>query len=263
MANEIIYPYGQGQTMPAGYPIADDLDTDSAQQALSAKQGKRLKEMFILQAGGSWLSLGTSITWYNDNIPANNAQLTKGYQTRVREVINFTSLTNNAVNGGTMGGSNGLGANVNSLVVAADYVTIEHGINDWGNGVSVGTINDFINDTGVSTFCGAYRKVIDAIYSKNANAKIIIITPRKGYGFNGFLPGHWYDDKNGKYLKDYADAAIEIAQYMSLPVCDWFNESNTNQSNLAANSKDVALHPNDTGYQKLADLLVDTFKAVM
>lgn len=28
--------------MPAGYPIADDLDTNSAQQALSAKQGKRL-----------------------------------------------------------------------------------------------------------------------------------------------------------------------------------------------------------------------------
>lgn len=33
--------------MPEGYPIADDLDTDSAQVALSAKQGKRLKEMLI------------------------------------------------------------------------------------------------------------------------------------------------------------------------------------------------------------------------
>lgn len=31
--------------MPAGFPIADDLNTESAQQALSAKQGVRLKEM--------------------------------------------------------------------------------------------------------------------------------------------------------------------------------------------------------------------------
>lgn len=40
----VIYPFGQGQTMPSGYPIADDLNTDSSQQALSAKQGKRLKD---------------------------------------------------------------------------------------------------------------------------------------------------------------------------------------------------------------------------
>lgn len=54
MANETIYPYGQGATMPAGYPIADDLNTNSAQQALSAKQGKRLNEMI---AGPSSSSL--------------------------------------------------------------------------------------------------------------------------------------------------------------------------------------------------------------
>lgn len=39
-----IYPYGQTAEMPAGYPIADNLTTNSAQQALSAKQGKLLRE---------------------------------------------------------------------------------------------------------------------------------------------------------------------------------------------------------------------------
>lgn len=49
MANETIYPFGQGGQLPSGYPIADDLVTDSAQVALSARQGKMLYELI----GGS------------------------------------------------------------------------------------------------------------------------------------------------------------------------------------------------------------------
>ena len=45
MANYPINPYGQNAEMPGGYPIADNLTTDSAQQALSAKQGVMLKDM--------------------------------------------------------------------------------------------------------------------------------------------------------------------------------------------------------------------------
>ena len=45
-----INPYGQNAEMPSGYPIADNLTTDSAQQALSAKQGKVLKEMIDAKA---------------------------------------------------------------------------------------------------------------------------------------------------------------------------------------------------------------------
>lgn len=43
MAITNIYPFGQNEEVPAGYPIADDLDTNDAQQALSAKQGVRIK----------------------------------------------------------------------------------------------------------------------------------------------------------------------------------------------------------------------------
>lgn len=45
--------------MPAGYPIANDLDTNSAQQALSAKMGKKLgDELYTLKI----LSLGNSFS---------------------------------------------------------------------------------------------------------------------------------------------------------------------------------------------------------
>ena len=52
MTDYSILPYGQSATMPAGYPIADDLIHDSAQQALSARQGKVLKEMIDAKADG-------------------------------------------------------------------------------------------------------------------------------------------------------------------------------------------------------------------
>ena len=44
MANTDIYPYGQSQEMPSGYPIADNLTTNSPYQSLSARQGKVLNE---------------------------------------------------------------------------------------------------------------------------------------------------------------------------------------------------------------------------
>lgn len=58
MANKNINPFGQSAEMPAGYPIADNLNTDSAQQALSARQGKmigdELHKLKILSIGNSF-----------------------------------------------------------------------------------------------------------------------------------------------------------------------------------------------------------------
>lgn len=42
MSNTTVYPFGQGGSLPSGYPIADDLLTNRADVALSAKQGKIL-----------------------------------------------------------------------------------------------------------------------------------------------------------------------------------------------------------------------------
>lgn len=45
MANNTIYPYGPGGQLPSGIAIADDLNTNRADMALSAKQGKVLGEV--------------------------------------------------------------------------------------------------------------------------------------------------------------------------------------------------------------------------
>ena len=225
----------------------------------------------VINTRKRWCSIGTSITYYNDHFL--NERFARGYQSRVMDKISFSQFTNVGVAGQAIatGAKSGsvpcLAAQVDSVLTAvADFYTIEHGINDWNRCATIGTIDDFINNTGYSTFYGAWRIVIDKIYTLNPNAKIILITPRKAYGASVF-PDHWWEANtaggNDYYLKDYVAAVRAIGEFLSLPVCDWSADSNTNQYNLAADSVDVALHPNDVGYQKLANLLIETFKKVI
>ena len=52
------------------------------------------------QIKGRWCSLGTSISWLNENTAS--YPLTKGYQTRVMEKLAFSNFSNKAVNGGVL-----------------------------------------------------------------------------------------------------------------------------------------------------------------
>lgn len=202
----------------------------------------------------TWCSLGTSITWYNNH----QNGFEKGYQGWLMDKIILKSLINKGVNGGTL---LGLAESLDNIV-SADIYTIEHGVNDWGRKSVVGTIDDYINNTGASTFYGAYRIIIDAIYAKNSKAVIILCTPRKSRGFNGYLPSSCNGELDGIKLKDYTDAVMEVARYEGLPVCDWFNRCGVNDHNLALYSIDDALHPNDLGYKQMAQLLVEQFNNI-
>ena len=239
-----------------------------------------------IDAGGSWTALGTSITYYDgENLPSwvISSGLTKGYVTRVTERIDFTSVTNKGGNGHYIGqtatgsNANSDGKNAATLLPdgsGTDFYTVEYGINDWGMNVPLGTMDDFLRTEGVTlntkSFYYGYRTLLDRIYEVNPNAIIILCTTRKGHGGNyNPSPQHWYSPNgNGVYLEAFADAVIEIAKYMSLPVCDWFNESNTNDTNIDQNSwwhswNPGRLHPNDRGSQKMANLLVHTFEKVL
>lgn len=207
-------------------------------------------------SGKAWCSLGTSITWYNNN---QGGKFDKGYQGWLMAKMPIGTLVNKGVSGGTIVN---LAASVSSLVQLADIYTIEHGVNDWGKKTAVGTISDYINNTGNTTFFGAFRIIIDAIYAKNSKAVIILCTPRKARGFNGYLPSSCNGELDGIKLKDYADAVVEVARYEGLPICDWFNLCGVNDHNLPLYSIDDALHPNDLGYKQMAQLLIDQFKNI-
>lgn len=203
----------------------------------------------------TWESLGTSITWYNNNVEASGGKFTKGYQSRVREVLPFKRFINKGISGGCIDGCPG-------QVTFANYYTIEHGINDWGHSTPVGTMDDYLNNTKNGTFAATYRILLDKIYATNPNAQVVLCTPRKGYGFGNYLPSSCDAELNGIYLKDYADIIRQIAEYESLPLADFFGLCG-NQRNLDKLSIDVALHPNDPGYQLMADVLIKEMRKIL
>ena len=233
---------------PVGFNVSDIDSIIFAPDKANNPKYQTLDGRRIVDA--HWCSLGTSITWYNDNV---SSAFTKGYQTRVMERLAFKKFTNKGISGATINSTVGQIQNTK-----ADYYTVEHGVNDWGHSTPVGTMDDYINNKKNGTFAAYYREIIDAIYKENPKAIIILCTPRKAYGFGTYLPAHWYDEYNGIYLKDYADIIQQIAEYESLPVADWFNLCG-NQTNLAKLSIDQALHPNDDGYQLMANVLLEAF----
>ena len=205
------------------------------------------------QINARWCSLGTSISWLNENTAS--YPLTKGYQTRVMEKLAFKKFENKAVNGGTL-------SSAISAVALADFYTIEHGINDWGHSTPVGTIDDYIKNKKNGTFAAIYRQVIDRIFARNKQARVILCTPRKAYGYGDYLPAHWYDPLNGIYLQEYADIIRQIAAYESFPVADFFAEAG-GQRQLDYWSYDTALHPNDDGMQIMANILIQAFEKIL
>ena len=126
----------------------------------------------------------------------------------------------------------------------------------------MGTLEDYTKNKKYGTFAAIYRQVIDRIFTRNPKARVILCTPRKAYGFNGYLPDHWYDVKDGIYLEDYAKIIREIAAYESFPVADFFAEAG-GQRQLKYLSYDTALHPNDAGMQIMANVLIQAFEKIL
>ena len=115
----------------------------------------------------------------------------------------FMTVVNEAVAGSTMGaGTNGVNPfsgtrYLSSEFEDADYITLEFGINDSGNEVPIGTINDADN----TTFYGAWNVVLGYFTEHYPFAHIGIIV---GPGMQG----------TGQ---DYANAEIAVAKAWGIP----------------------------------------------
>lgn len=224
----------------------------------------------IITVAGNWVMLGDSITWYDNEMNA--------YPTFVKQKYNFTGGYYNYAKSGARAcsGSYTVCGNfqVEKMVtdnVVPDFVTIAFGTNDFGMGITLGTMQQFIDNVFASdstvTFYAGIGYMINKIYEANPLAKIILITPRKadGHGKSG-MTEHWYDQNSQSlYFQDYVDAIIDMANRMSIPVCDWWNESGSNSATMESWAKTSTdwLHPNVEGHKRLATLLVDTFKKVI
>ena len=182
-----------------------------------------------------WVAIGDSITYLNDHVNETGNRVTKGYMTIVTEKLTGIKYVNQGHNGWTAGG---IAKEIENLgLTEASIYSVFLGTNDWWAGRPVGTIDDYSNNTGNSTFFGSYRLIISKLRSLNKNARIILITPMQRVNFvylNDKKNNAWgsYKDKNGQLLEQFANAVVSIAQLEKLEVIDLYHNRHLKIENL-------------------------------
>ena len=132
---------------------------------------------------------------------------------------------------------------VQVLPKEVDAVVVFGGTNDFGHGDS--KMGD-IDSTDIYTFYGALNCLINDLQNNYPKAQLIFLTPLRRT--TEAVPNH-----NGKILKDYVDAIIDVTKKYNLPVIDLFRSEI-----FDPNDTDVlpdGLHPNDKGHAIMADYI--------
>jgi lysophospholipase L1-like esterase len=182
-----------------------------------------------------WVAIGDSITYLNDHADETGNRVEKGYLTRVTETLTDITYVNKGYNGWTTGG---IADRIDSLgLEKAEVYSVFLGTNDWWQGRPAGTLEDYENNTGSGTVCGAFRIIIDKLRSLNDKAPILLITPlqRGDFVYIGNYRNNAYGsyrEKQGQKLSDIAKAIQKIARKEKLEVVDLYYQSGIRQKNM-------------------------------
>lgn len=131
----------------------------------------------------------------------------------------------------------------------ANAIVLFGGTNDFAQNLPIGTLDD----TGTNTMLGAINNVIKTIYSKNDKANIYLVTPMWRSRINAdAVDVETTPNDSGLYLREYVDAIKKAGDKYHLPTLDLYRKFNINNLNEQTWLAD-GLHPNDAGYQKLAE----------
>lgn len=232
MTNTDIYPYGQNQPVPTGYPIANDLNTNDAQQALSAAMGYKLARTHW--NGKKWWGFGTSIT----DVGAGTGK----YAPYLAALSGMTFVDHG--HGGKGITTAAAGQDVYNDIMAvtsscdADLITLEIGAND--HAAPLGTPYDGLPDSTVtnnSTLCGALNICIRHL-QEVTNAQIVVIGSPKGRRSAGSNPTirygneKWGSDNHTFLERDEAIRQVcAINSVYYLPPADGMGYARMNASN--------------------------------
>lgn len=126
-----------------------------------------------------------------------------------------------------------------------DIVIIMGGANDAVYSIPIGEQSD-ITSKNVSTFKGAYAKIIETLLTWKPTLRLII------------LSGTW----SIAQINTYSDASVEIANYYNVPVVEIKKNMGVNLLNYANFYKD-GVHPNAAGGKRMAELIFKTLDYVI
>jgi lysophospholipase L1-like esterase len=183
----------------------------------------------------TWTAIGDSITYLNSHLDETANRITGGYMEKIAAQYPNIRYINQGHNGWT---TVGIAKNIDSLgLIKTDIYSVLLGTNDWWQGLPLGSMNDYMHNTGLNTTYGAWRIIINKIRNLNPNAKLILITPMQRTDFvylfdpNNNAYGS-YKSKNGQHLSQFADAVKKIGNYEHIDVVDLYYKSGMTVSNL-------------------------------
>jgi len=169
--------------------------------------------------GKNWIALGTDFS-------------SEDQESYVAHLAERSGM--NAVSMGVPGGT--AGAHILKEAQTADFsqadlITVEFGVNDWGENMPLGTVHDTVpylatvgewsnGGSEEGTFAGACYQIFRVLQKQAPNAVIIFLTNSTGREtaqVNGALE---IKNDNGLQQRDYTEMAMAVARYSGIPVID-------------------------------------------
>lgn len=200
----------------------------------------------------SYCAIGDSLTFLSNGNP-------NGYTSLLSDYFGFSKTTVNGYSGKSLADSSQGSLLVNKASwTSHDLFSLLTCTNDFKLNTSVGVLDDYINNTGRTTFYGALREFIDRVYELNPNAKIVLIGTGQR---NNASYTSWSTNTAGHKLRDYIEALKTVANYESLPFVDLFYEANINMRNVSLYTTD-GLHYNDLGYKMITPSIINGIKKI-
>lgn len=161
MANQTVYPYGTGGSLPSSVGIVNDLTTGGADKALSAEQGTVLRERLFVSTIEFWRN-SSSASWLTGNIT--NGTINPGYANKYIIISNFP-------------------AGVTKITVTRTAPDSNYYLGVYGstNGTSFVFLNEFSASSATRTYTlGDYNRIAFMLYDKpsteRAQQEGIVIT---------------------------------------------------------------------------------------
>lgn len=127
---------------------------------------------------------------------------------------------------------------------APDLYFLCFGINDAGNGDTIGTVSDIHDDDytqNPDTFYGNYGRIISQLMAHAPLARFVIF-------------GQWHWNSSGIYYMDYTEAAKGVAEHFNIPFVNPFDDSFFNTTLYRGTM--VSGHPTQVTYTGMAHAIM-------
>lgn len=200
------------------------------------------------------VNVGMSIWWLDSTNYSSSNQIDgegtkcKGYQTLLQDNFEFDRVVKYAYSGYSLGIGNSAESSIMntkaSTWVAQNnaFWTLDTIVNDFGRNVPLGTVDDYINGTGITTFYGALRAFKNRVDELSPNAVVICS--------NALLRTDRASDKNsiGLTFEDYEKAMCYVASKEGWYFVDQNRYGGINDVNASYTLYD-GLHPTNFGFR--------------